>query len=718
MCASNSSIPRRTKKYNTTASVKPRTNSAPEGDPLAAALFRAPVAPVISPVLANALWLHERGANVIPLPYGGPKHPPYKRGALAHTRLTREAVIELFPPRSNIAVITGRTSGNLASLDADSELAFMLIRQHLLERGLPMLITRSTRDALAGHFLFRLADGTLENANYALADGERLERVTNTKTQAAAVNVLGHDLLAVLPPSLNGERGKFYTWYTDQTEHQTPAIDAIPVYTLADLADLLPGLRLAVQRDKPATGKSYGQTALEGWVTEVTDAAPGGRNNTLNAGAYRLGRLAAGGEVNRLDAEYHLSQAAHAAGLHGAEVRDTIRSGLDAGEETPARRPYEVLTFGHTPERAALEAWIAAVDWRTLRRRATTTRAIAEALADRAGTARNGKWRASVRELAELARVSVPTTRTALETLTNSGAVARAGTDRRSGASLWTLGPAAPLKSKSKEPAAPSDAGLRRVTPNGGRAPGGCGGGGEDSNGNREFYTLTTLGSTSVQISRYSPRTAIYTEHAVPEDSDAAESGALGKNGWRVWRWLLAQPEPRTVAEIAAALTLTYSQARHALLTVQEKSPAGYPLVERTAGAWIANPMSGAALRDYVAEPHGTAGKGDARREKHAAERAQRAYLDVLQFVRNWDGYDTHLENMRAAGLLPGRVDPSEPPERDGAETPGEASPIDASAPGETWQTGATLRKPAARGAPQHAPDSDQLVRHKKRGAA
>ncbi|MCZ2095977.1 MAG: hypothetical protein LC121_06830, partial [Anaerolineae bacterium] len=437
---------------------------------------------------------------------------------------------------------------------------------------------------------------------------------------------------------------------------------------------------------------------------KVAEAAPGGRNTTLNAAAYALGQLAAGGEVNRLDAEYHLSQAAHAAGLHGAEVRDTIRSGLDAGEELPRRRPVEVLAFGHTPERAAFETWIAAVDWRTLGRRATSTRAVAEALADRAGTARNGKWRASLRELAELARVSRRTVPAALDVLIDAGAIIRTGTDHASGASLWALGTAA--NPKNQEPAAPANAGLRRATPDGGRVAAAAPD--KDSSGNREFAPLSTLVSTSGASSRSLLRTAIYDAHAIPEDSDAAESGALGKNGWRVWRWLLAQPEPRTIGEIAAALTLTYSQARHALLTVQAKSPAGYPLVERAAGAWSANPMSGAALRDYVAAPHGTAGKGDARREKHAAERAQRAYLDVLRFVREWDGYDTHAAAMRAAGLLPGHVQPLEAPDRSGAERAPEAP---------AWQTDGATRRGTGGGVPRYPPDKNAQI-SRARGAA
>ncbi|MFN2490124.1 MAG: hypothetical protein ABR529_10365 [Actinomycetota bacterium] len=80
----------------------------------------------------------------------------------------------------------------------------------------------------------------------------------------------------------------------------------------------------------------YGRAALDGEVERVRSAAEGVRNGTLNAAAYRLGRLVAAGEVEEHDAEASLLDAALATGLQRREVRPTIRSGIRAGRKRPA----------------------------------------------------------------------------------------------------------------------------------------------------------------------------------------------------------------------------------------------------------------------------------------------------------------------------------------------------------------------------------------------
>ena len=88
--------------------------------------------------------------------------------------------------------------------------------------------------------------------------------------------------------------------------------------------------------------KSYGQTAIDGEAARVAAAHPGTRNHTLNAAAWRLGRLAGGGELDAEQAADALWDAARACGLiddDGAnQVKRTIRSGLQAGTKQPRER--------------------------------------------------------------------------------------------------------------------------------------------------------------------------------------------------------------------------------------------------------------------------------------------------------------------------------------------------------------------------------------------
>ena len=83
----------------------------------------------------------------------------------------------------------------------------------------------------------------------------------------------------------------------------------------------------------------YGRAALEAEIATVRQATEGQRNETLNASAFALGQLEAGGELAPGDAEAVLLSAAAHAGLSQAEAARTIRSGLRAGRCAPRSAP-------------------------------------------------------------------------------------------------------------------------------------------------------------------------------------------------------------------------------------------------------------------------------------------------------------------------------------------------------------------------------------------
>ena len=73
------------------------------------------------------------------------------------------------------------------------------------------------------------------------------------------------------------------------------------------------------------------ETALEALRREcakVGEAREGTRNDTLNRAAFAAGRLVAGGDLRREDAEEQLTAAASAVGLDEEEIERTIASGL------------------------------------------------------------------------------------------------------------------------------------------------------------------------------------------------------------------------------------------------------------------------------------------------------------------------------------------------------------------------------------------------------
>jgi len=84
-----------------------------------------------------------------------------------------------------------------------------------------------------------------------------------------------------------------------------------------------------------ARERAYAQAALDGAAAELGGAPEGQRNNTLNATAYRLGRMVARGWIGRASVETALYDAMHANGYADEEgeeaVAATLTSGLNAG---------------------------------------------------------------------------------------------------------------------------------------------------------------------------------------------------------------------------------------------------------------------------------------------------------------------------------------------------------------------------------------------------
>jgi hypothetical protein len=84
---------------------------------------------------------------------------------------------------------------------------------------------------------------------------------------------------------------------------------------------------------------AYGTAALDAELERVRRATEGARNQTLNASAFAIGQLEAGGELPCGLAGPHLVQAGVIVGLSRAEAERTVRSGLVAGRRRPRSAP-------------------------------------------------------------------------------------------------------------------------------------------------------------------------------------------------------------------------------------------------------------------------------------------------------------------------------------------------------------------------------------------
>ncbi len=156
--------------------------------------------------------------------------------------------------------------------------------------------------------------------------------ITNRRgTLPDGIDVRGDGGYLIAPPSRR-EDGASYKW-----ENLHAELAEAPEW-LHNLIKLKPE-RTATAANLRSTGagdETYARTVLDGAARDVAAAPSGKRNDTLNAVAYRLGRMIARGWVGRQEVELRLLAAAHPCGLvadDGGEhrARATITSGINAG---------------------------------------------------------------------------------------------------------------------------------------------------------------------------------------------------------------------------------------------------------------------------------------------------------------------------------------------------------------------------------------------------
>ena len=145
---------------------------------------------------------------------------------------------------------------------------------------------------------------------------------------APGVDIRGAGGYVVMPPSRN-ESG-VYEWL----KHLPPV--PLPQAWIGRLAKKpRPEHYMACPTISATLSTAYGRAALETECRVVASEPHGSRNNRLNAAAFAIGQLVAGGELVQAEALTALKQAAVACGLGDQEAARTIGSGFHAGLAAP-----------------------------------------------------------------------------------------------------------------------------------------------------------------------------------------------------------------------------------------------------------------------------------------------------------------------------------------------------------------------------------------------
>jgi len=154
----------------------------------------------------------------------------------------------------------------------------------------------------------------------------------------------------VVPPSVHPS-GNRYSW---RAGHGPGEVEVLPLPEPWKEHIFRPE---PVRRERPSRpaeptysnskGSRYGVVALLQECSEIRTTPEGGRNHRLNTGAFALGQLVAGGELDIGYARAELLMAASAAGLSEGEASRTIASGIGAGLTNPRSAPTR--PHGPTP---------------------------------------------------------------------------------------------------------------------------------------------------------------------------------------------------------------------------------------------------------------------------------------------------------------------------------------------------------------------------------
>jgi hypothetical protein len=504
----------------------------------------------LSEIQREAHRLYDAGLNVFPQPIAAKGGYPWMRLQFSRLNQTDKhfGLSTLCAGQCNLAVMCGSTSGNLFVIDCESRGAFAYQLEELLKRQIPLWAAVTAR---GGHIYLRASDGEVENISADIL-GE--------------LEIRGRGGYVLAPPSVHPTGAK-YQWIA-QEGAEPPSIHSKNVDWLFGTKGQQIQLEVSPNpvrnRGKWSAGfvspASNLSNASREYISSGHTLAEGTRNNRLFSAACDL----AGNSYSHNEAETILLPIATMSGLPYKEARATIASAYSRARE--AARPEQKKIFENNNWHFAL-LWATAQNWQGRQR--TTERAVFLALIERArvGSNENGLFRASIRELSELARVGTTTVQKALFRLKTASILLSKGNDQNSQASLWQFAETLLLEAKQLE-----------------------------------------LEMNTVAIA---PHWLRYSESLF--NSELTERGALGHSVTFIYQFLRTLDAPMMPRQIVESLGLTLNQVNYALRKLKDLD-----LIIRYPQGWYPLDMSLPELEAMFEE---VAGKGDARAASYRRQR-------------------------------------------------------------------------------------------------
>lgn len=503
----------------------------------------------LSDLQREAYALYDMGLNVLPQPIASKGGFPWKR--LQYSRLNRDdrnyGLRNLFAGESNLAVMCGSTSGNLFVIDCESTDSFLYHLQQMVNREIPIWAVRTAR---GGHIYLRSENGEVHNVEPGILPDTEIK---------------GRGGYVLAPPSIHPS-GTIYNWLVQQGK-------SIPVVQTKDIDWLQTGNSetITLQYETASTGKpgnwsmhmispaSNLSRATRDYLENGNNLREGFRNNELFKAACDL----CGNNYSKSEAENILLPIAGMSGLPIPEIKATIQSAYSKNR-TPSRP--DMNTNLYFSWRYAL-LWATKHKWQS--RTASSDRALFLALIERARVSSNENdvFRASMRELSQLASLGTTTIQRALKRLEEQTLIFNCGYDNTSGAALWRFSDKVISIAKQIE-----------------------------------------LNMNTVSIP---PHWLRYSESLF--NSDLVERGGLGHSVFFIHEFMRTLHEPMMPSDIAESIGLSLNQVNYGLKKLKE-----HDLVKRLDNGWYLTKLT---IPELEAIFENVAGKGDARVEKYREER-------------------------------------------------------------------------------------------------
>lgn len=511
-------------------------------------LNRAPLVG-LSEIQQEAHRLFDAGLNVFPQPIAAKGGYPWMR--LQFSRLNQTDSIfglsVLFAGQCNLAIMCGTTSRNLFVIDCETRGAFLNQIEELRKRNIPLWAATTAR---GGHIYLRAIDGEVANISAEiLGDYE----------------IRGRGGYVLAPPSVHPSGAK-YVWLAQEGD-EPPSVQSQDVNWLFSRDKQQIQLEVAANpiSNRGAWSKrmvspaSNLANATREYITSGHTINEGNRNKRLFAAACDL----AGNSYSHIDAETILLPIASMSGLPYKEAKATIASAYSRNRN--AARPDTKTVTVEDWHYALL--WATEQDWEGKKR--ATDRAVMLALIERSrvGTGENGLFRASIRELSELARVGTTTIQKALNRLKEANILVAKGHDQMSQAALWQF--------------------------------------------NEMLLTEARQLELNLNTVAIAPHWLRYSESLF--NSDLVERGALGHSVSFVYQFMRTLETPMMPSDMAEASGLSLHQINYALRKLKDLG-----LILRHTMGWYPANMSLPELEEMFED---VAGKGNARAAKYRRER-------------------------------------------------------------------------------------------------